>query len=144
MTTAQLTRTSWVRHGANAVEGNPARPRQADKSVRARDHGPPPADGLDSFVEAQRRKENYLARLRQLEFEVKSGRLVDAATVRNRFFALARENREAMTSWPAQVAPLIAAQIGADQVKLAVALDLHVRKFLADRARLHRGGDPGG
>jgi len=100
-------------------------------------------NSLESYAEAQRRKENYLARLRQLEFEVKSGRLVDAATVRKRVFGLAREDREALTGWPAQVAPLIAAEIGADQVKLAVALDLHVRKFLAERTQLHRGGEPG-
>lgn len=94
---------------------------------------------LVSFSEAQRLKENYLGRLRQLEFETKSGRLIDADVAKTRVFELARAERDALVNWPARVAPLIAAEIGANQVALAVAMEKHVRQFLAERSepRLH-------
>lgn len=93
---------------------------------------------LRSYSEAQRFKENYLAKLRQLEFEVKSGKLVDRAIVEKEVFALAREDRDAWQTWPAQVSPLMAADLGVDQVRLAVALEKYVRQHLSERADYER------
>jgi len=87
-----------------------------------------------SLYEAQTRKENYLAKLRELEFEVKSGRLVDGEQVQKAVFDIARVERDAWVNWPSRVAPLIAAEIGVDAVALGVALERHVREHLAERA----------
>lgn len=130
-----LAGTPW-RKGNGAGHGEPA---GAGGLIQGQSNGAA-LSGLETYAEAQRRKENYLAKLRELEFEIKSGRLVDAASVHKRIFTMAREEREALTVWPAQAAPLIAAELGIDQVKLAVSLDYHVRKFLAERAQLRRGG----
>lgn len=86
------------------------------------------------FSGAQRLKENYLAKLRKLEFEIKSGVLIDADAARSAVFALARGDRDSLMNWPARVAPLIAAELGCDQVALAVVLEKHVRNHLSERA----------
>jgi hypothetical protein len=80
-------------------------------------------------------KETYLARLRRLEFEVKSGRLVDADAAKKAVFDLSRQDRDSWANWPSRVAPLIAAELGVDLVKLAVVLEKHVREQLAERAQ---------
>jgi hypothetical protein len=86
---------------------------------------------LVSHAEAQRRKENYLARLRQLEFEVKSGRLVDAAEIRRELDKQARQVRDQILGWPSRVAPLTAAEFGIDQVAYTIHLERQVRELLA-------------
>lgn len=80
-------------------------------------------------------KETFLARLRRLEFQVKSGKLVDADAARKAVFDLSRQDRDAWANWPSRVAPLIAAELGVDLVKLAVILEKHVREQLAERAQ---------
>jgi phage terminase Nu1 subunit (DNA packaging protein) len=77
------------------------------------------------------------ARAHYLKIEAQSGRLVDAATVHKKIFELARGERDALLNWPSRVVALIAAEIGADQVKLAVVLEKHVREYLAERAEPH-------
>lgn len=90
--------------------------------------------GLVSYPEAQRVKENYLARLRQLEFEVKSGRLVEAATVEAAMFKRWRAERDALLALPSRIAPLIAAQFKTDQVALTLELERHIRSYLEERS----------
>jgi hypothetical protein len=87
------------------------------------------------FGKAKALKETYLARLRRLEFEVKSGRLVDAEAAKKAVFDLSRQDRDSWANWPSRVAPLIAAELGVDLVKLAVVLEKHVRDHLAERAQ---------
>jgi hypothetical protein len=45
---------------------------------------------------------------------------MDAERVRSTVFDLAREDRDALLSWSTQNAPLMAAEMGVDQVKFAV------------------------
>lgn len=85
--------------------------------------------------EAKALKETYLARLRKLEFEMKSGRLVDADAARKMVFELSRQDRDSWTNWPSRVAPLMAAELGVDLVKLAVILEQYVREHLTERAQ---------
>lgn len=80
-------------------------------------------------------KETYLARLRKLEFEMKSGRLIDADAARKMVFELSRQDRDSWTNWPSRVAPLMAAELGVDLVKLAVILEQYVREHLTERAQ---------
>jgi hypothetical protein len=83
-----------------------------------------------TYAEARASKETYLGRLRHLEFEVKSGRLVDWERVHSAVFNIARIERDAWMNWPARVAPLIAANLQIDQVALAVGSGLFVSELL--------------
>jgi hypothetical protein len=87
---------------------------------------------LLSFADAQRLKENYLGKLRQLEFEKKSGALVDRQVAEKLFFALARENRDAWLGWPARVATLMAAELGIEDRLAADILVKYVRQHLSE------------
>lgn len=112
----------------------------------------PDQGAADSFLEAQRRKENYLALLRKLEFEVKSGQLIEWAAVEKTVRAVLQEYHDAWVNWPARIAPLAASELGIDQIRLAVVLEKHVREQLVECAdhnvRLSRPGagrgDPAG
>jgi hypothetical protein len=66
-----------------ALVGTPWRRRADIPADRPQTH--PHADV--TFAEAQRRKEIYLGKLRELESEVKSGRLVDKEAAYNEFFS---------------------------------------------------------
>ena len=68
------------------------------------------------------------------QFELKSGRLMDAERVRSTVFDLAREDRDALLSWSTQNAPLMAAEMGVDQVKFAVMHEKYVAQYLAERS----------
>ncbi len=94
-----------------------------------------PVDGhLLSLHQAQQLKENYLAKLKQLEFEEKSKKLIDSEVVKSTVFAMAREDRDSLVNWPARVSPLIAAELGVDSIALAVLLEKYVREYLDDRS----------
>lgn len=92
-------------------------------------------DGAMPLGKAKALKETYLARLRRLEFQQKSGRLVDADAAKKAIFDLSRQDRDSWSNWPSRVSPLIAAELGVDQVKLAVVLEKHVREQLSERAQ---------
>ncbi|MGF6790182.1 hypothetical protein [Paraburkholderia sp. 35.1] len=90
------------------------------------------AKGL-AYGEALRLKENWTALLRRLEYEQKSGALVELAVARGVVFELCREQRDAWLAWPAKVAPFIAMAFGLDDVdRLTNTLAAHVHQQLAD------------
>jgi hypothetical protein len=95
-------------------------------------------DWTSSFAAARAKKEEYIAQLRELEYEEKSRKLVDAELVRRRLNELARGLRNAFMQFPAQVAPLIAAKLGLDRVELTACLEKHVRQYLSE----HPGPPP--
>lgn len=80
-------------------------------------------------------KETYLGRLAKLKFKVESGALVEADAVHRAVFELSRQDRDAWSNWPAQVSPLMASELGIDQVALAVVLERYVREHLTERSR---------
>lgn len=95
----------------------------------------PPASGAKgvSYIEALRLKENWLALLRRLEYEHKSGSLVEVAVAQRVVFELCREQRDAWLAWPAKVAPFLAVEFGiADLEQLTASLAAHVHSQLAD------------
>lgn len=89
-------------------------------------------DELVDYAEALRLKENWLAKLRQLEYEVKSGTLIDMADVKAVFFDEFRAQRDAWLNWPTRVGPLLAADLGLEADKVTDALTAHVHKQIAD------------
>jgi hypothetical protein len=93
-------------------------------------------------AEAKRHKEIELARLRRLDRQSREGELVLASVAHDAVFRCAREDRDALMNLPARIAPLIAAELGVDAGRLLVALERHVREFLAGRAtRFALGAD---
>jgi hypothetical protein len=87
--------------------------------------------------EACRACESILkSRQRQLALQQAEGKLIDADAARSAVFELARRDRDALLNFPAQKSPMIAAEVGADQVKLTVVLEKYVRQFLSERADL--------
>jgi hypothetical protein len=85
-----------------------------------------------SYSDALRIKENYLALLRQLEYSIKSGAVIDLAEAEQTVFDLFRGVRDAWLNWPARVAPLIAADLDFEDVdRLGLVLAAHVQTQLA-------------
>lgn len=86
-----------------------------------------------AYGEALRLKENWLALLRRLEYEHKSGSLVELSVAQNVVFELTRLQRDAWLAWPAKVAPFIAMELGVtDLERLTAVLETHVHDQLAD------------
>ena len=117
-----------------ALVGTPWRAGNRDGNREKRGSRADPDEGQVSFFDAQRRKEVALARLRELELAQKDGQLLNADDVRAEVGRIARQERDALSNWPARVAPLIAAELGVEQVRLTVILEKHVRDFLAERS----------
>jgi len=63
-----------------------------------------------SYADSRAARESYLARLAKLEFEERSGKLVDADDVRAQVFALGRRMRDAMVTLPDRLAPVLVGQ----------------------------------
>jgi len=132
--------------GANTVR-TPARPvRTAPADAALPVHGPgddetlkeaaerilADIEGVD-YAEALRRKENYLALLRQLEYEQKSGALVELTIAQGVLFEAFRGQRDAWLNWPVKVGPLLAAELGIEEADRVVeALTAHVHKQITD------------
>lgn len=86
---------------------------------------------LLDYAGALQKKENYLALLRQLEYEEKSGSLVQLATAEAILFEEFRAQRDAWLNWPTRVAPLLAAELGVEADRLTEVLTAHVHKQIA-------------
>ncbi|PMQ04173.1 hypothetical protein DyAD56_15910 [Dyella sp. AD56] len=82
------------------------------------------------YGQALERKENYLALLRKLEYEEKSGALVSLELAERALFEGARAARDAWLNWPARVGPLIAADLGLEADLVTEALTQHVHKHI--------------
>lgn len=88
---------------------------------------------LVSYAEALQRKENYLGLLRRLEYEQKSGTLIELTVAQGVLFDAFRAQRDAWLNWPTRVGPLLAAHLGIDEAdRLTEALTAHVHKQIAD------------
>lgn len=71
--------------------------------------------------------------LRRLDYEQRSGSVIDMAQSRSVVFELCREQRDIWLAWPARVAPLIAAELGiADLDGLTAALTVYVHQQLVE------------
>lgn len=84
-----------------------------------------------SFDEARRMKEVYLVLLNRLEYEQKSGSLVELDTASAILFEEFRAQRDAWLNWPAKIAPLVAAELGVTADKVTTVLTDHVHKQIS-------------
>ena len=144
-TPAKTAKGNSAGNAKKAAEGN------SDDTPRRPRKKAPPAPGtlefeaeLDiatnganlSLNEAKRVKENYLAKLRELEYQEKSGALVDLAQVEDVLFEEHRSQRDAWQNWPARYGPLIAAELGVEVDPVMRALNEFIHK------QLHQLGEP--
>lgn len=142
----QTARASYTRHADPARTkvrrekpvpnvATPADAKAALSLVRQilRDEGVPAAGPMD-FEQARTADLILKTRERALRMQVDAGELVDAATIRKEIFRLSRQDRDALVNWPAKAAPLLAAELGVDQIKLTLALDREVRAHLLERS----------
>jgi len=83
------------------------------------------------YAEALRLKENYLALLRQLEYEQKSGALVSLEIAEKILFEQARASRDAWLNWPTRIGPLLAADLGLEADRVVGALTEYVHKHIS-------------
>lgn len=88
-------------------------------------------DNETSIEEARRVKEIYLALQNQLEYEKKSGSLVDLDTASAILFEEFRAQRDAWLNWPTRVGPILAADLGVEADRVTEALTAHVHKQIA-------------
>jgi len=84
-----------------------------------------------SFDEARRIKEVYLALLNRLEFEKKSGAVVDLQTAQTVFFEEFRAQRDAWLNWPSRIGPMVAADLKVDADKVVDILTAYVHKQIS-------------
>lgn len=95
---------------AHNVKNKPARPEPVQPYVKPMpgdEREPPPQPGAmagPSLNQSRAVREAYLARTAKLDYEERTGKLVDAAGVKNEAFRLARAVRDAMLGIPDRVA----------------------------------------
>ncbi|KDR31548.1 hypothetical protein [Caballeronia zhejiangensis] len=86
-----------------------------------------------TYIDAVRIEKNYTALLRKLEYTTKSGSVIELDAAEDAFFSAWRAVRDAWLSWPARVAPLIAADIEIEDVEgLTLVLTAHVHAQLSE------------
>lgn len=95
-----------------------------------------PSGGNVTFVQARTAHEIAKAHLARLRLQRMKGELVDRARATALVFRLAREERDAWANWPARVAALMAAELGADPHAMQKALEAHVRARLSELAEI--------
>lgn len=86
----------------------------------------------NDLAEAIRIKENFNALLKQLEYEQKSGSLIDLTIARTVLFDAARAARDSWMNWPMRVGPKIAADLGLEADRVTEVLMEHVHTQIAD------------
>lgn len=77
---------------------------------------PPGGGSGPSYAQSRAVREAYQARLAKLEFEERSGKLIDAAEVKARAFRLARGARDALLTMPDRLAPILASSTDVQEV----------------------------
>jgi len=81
-----------------------------------------------TLSEAQTKKEQYLASLRKLEFEEKSGLLIPADEVEREYFDIARTIRDGLLNISSRIGPVLAVE--SDPLKIVEILDKEIRQTL--------------
>lgn len=90
----------------------------------------PRAIAGDSYHKARAAREGYAARLAQIEYEQKIGKLVDRAAVEAEAFNRYRTFRDLILNIPDRIAPIIAAE--SDTAKVHEILEAEIRTALND------------
>jgi transcriptional regulator with XRE-family HTH domain len=112
------------------------RPSVPAGSRQVRDPGSPGSQQAGTYAQAKTADALYKARLRQLEYEVKSGALVRAEDAANRWFERARAVRERLLAIPVRLAPEVAAMTDIHEVRRRLDEEIRIAiKELVDEIR---------
>src|SRR5699024_5304352 len=95
----------------------------------------PSTGGNTTFLQAKTANEVLKAQERRLRLAKLKGELVDRDRATTLVFRLAREERDAWVNWPARVAALMAAELGAETAAVQKVLETHVRGHLDELAQ---------
>lgn len=88
-----------------------------------------------TFAQSRAVREAYQARLAKLEYEERSGKLVDAAEVKVRAFKMARSARDALMTLPDRMAPILASSTDVIEVHRLMTEDIErLCRRIADEA----------
>jgi len=117
------------------------------ETLRAEGLSAPVTSGGTTFLQAKTANEVLKAQERRIRLQKLKGELVDRARAETLMFRLAREERDAWVTWPAQVAALMASELAAAQgeevtVEAALmqkVLEAHVRAQLDSLAEIRTG-----
>lgn len=120
------TNPSLVTRGAGATGS-----RQAIAQAMSPDRNPDSGSGPD-YSKARAVKEHYAARIAKLEFEERSGKLIDKAEAKSKTFEMFRKFRDRMTAIPDRCSALLAAE--ADQFEVHRILTEEIDTALRDFA----------
>jgi hypothetical protein len=125
--------TGWrTRDGASGKSGGKLGGKSGGKLPAQTFHSGGNGKGL-AYGEALRLKENWLALLRRLDYEQRSGTLVEIAVAQRVVFELCREQRDAWLAWPSKIAPYLAVEFGITDVeRLTALLAAHVNQQLGE------------
>ena len=92
-----------------------------------------------SYAQAKLADMVFRARLRKLEYETRSGKLIPADEVKVQWFRLARQIRDKLLGLPAKLAPQLAALAEVRQVRELLAVEIEaVLRGLQDDIRYRR------
>ena len=123
-------RERWARE-----RGEPPRREPTGKET-----APPEPPGEMSYARAKALREAHLAALARLEYETKSGQLVDVEAVRREVFAKAREARDALQNARARLVPLLAAET--DPARIDELLAAEFRRVSDEMSRTVHAENP--
>lgn len=93
-----------------------------DRSVDGQTAGDEPEM---SFNQARTLRERYQAQLARLEYEEKSGKLVDSETIRRQYFKQARNARDNLLNIPDRLAPMLAGRTELHEIRMLILEELH-------------------
>jgi phage terminase Nu1 subunit (DNA packaging protein) len=138
----QIAISSW---GANTNENHAGQRGKvrADKAVepeqREAKESPLPA-GASGFAKAKAVRETFQAKLAQLEYEEKSGKLISTEKVRIAQFTQGQLIREAVLNMPDRIAAQLAAELGREISAHVVrtVMDTELRNILIEVAKFGR------
>ena len=92
----------------------------------------PPADDspFPRLAVSAARKEHFLALQREQEYRARAGELVELSLARRVLFGESRRARDLLLRWPADVAALVASDLGVEPDRVAAVLTQHVRRLV--------------
>ncbi len=94
---------------------------------------PPPDARSSSFHNARTANEVLKAQERRIRLDERRGQLVDKNKAMLLMHRLAKEERNAILTWPTRVAAELAAELGVDPHRLQTLMDARLRQHLAER-----------
>lgn len=141
-TTEQLSQAAAKSHAArgNNLSAKGRAALNAPSAGGAADDPPLSGGGATSYAQARAIKEAYEARLKKLEYDEKSGKLIPADKVKADCFKAAVVVKEALLNMPARISPELASVSDPFEVERILRQEIHAVLDLCSREFGRAGG----